>query len=102
MCKENIETLNRLAAIICTHVVIEQLLILHAERDELTIPEDSGWQFLCGLSDHDNPGVAKVWLINEVLEYEPSLSPFIEMPPGTVLTRKDAASKWEVADTNVS
>jgi hypothetical protein len=59
------------------------------------MPEDSGWQFLCGSSHAQDPEAANVWLIYEVLELEPSLSEFIGLPPGTILTRKDAASGWK-------
>ena len=45
----------------------------------------------------EDPDEAKVWLIDEVLNYEPSLAEFIGEPPGSILTRKDAGSNWEVA-----
>jgi hypothetical protein len=62
------------------------------------MPEDSGWQFLCGTKqDSDDPTTAKVWLICEVLDYEPSLAAFMERPPGTVLTRVNGRSEWEIA-----
>lgn len=92
--KKNL-TQDRRAAIVCSHVAEGRLPILRAVRDEPTMPEDSGWQFLCG-ADHLQDGEeAKVWLICEVLQHEPTLSPFIGRSPGTKLTRKDAASNWK-------
>ena len=89
---------DRRAAILCSHVAVDNLPILRAVRDEPIMPEDSGWQFRCAtVEDKDDPDMAKVWLICEVLEYDPSLAAFIERPPGTVLTRKDSMSEWEVS-----
>jgi hypothetical protein len=92
---ENV-TQDRRAAIVCSHVADERVPILRAVRDEPAIPEDSGWQFLCGSVHTQDPAAAKVWLICEVLQFETSLSDFIGRPPGTILTRKDAASAWEL------
>ncbi len=92
---------DRRAAIVCRHVAEEHLPILRAVRDEPTMEEDSGWQFLCGSNHSENPEMAKVWLICEVLDREPSLSAFIDRPLGTILTRKDSASDWELQSTTV-
>jgi hypothetical protein len=98
MLKQNIVKQDRRAAIVCSHVATEHHPILRALRDEPTMPEDSGWQFLCSSSinhEDDDMGTAKVWLICEVLKYESSLTEFINFPPGTILTRKDIVSLWE-------
>jgi hypothetical protein len=87
---------SREAAIVCSHVAVNGLPILQAIRDEPTMPEDSGWQFLCEKEDHENADAPKVWLICEVLDYEPSLANFVELPPGSIVTRKTATSDWEV------
>jgi hypothetical protein len=97
MSQPRIITQDKRAAIICSHVAIESLPILRAVRDAPTMAEDSGWQFLCDSNTEEDPDEAKVWLIYEVLNYEPSLSAFIDEPPGTVLTRKDTASSWLVS-----
>jgi hypothetical protein len=87
---------DRRAAIVCSHVALGQCPILRAVRDEPLVPEDSGWQFLCGLVGEEDPASAKVWLVMEVVGYDGSLAQFIESPPGTVLTRPDAFSHWTV------
>ncbi len=87
-------TQDKRAAIVCAHVAINKHPILRAVRDEPEMPEDSGWQFLCNSNLDEDPDMAKVWLVCEVLEFEPSLSEFIGSPPGTVLTRKSYASEW--------
>jgi len=82
------------AAIVCLHVAKLGYPILLAERDEPTMREDSGWQFLCnsGLPEIDSE--AQVWALDEVLALEPSLDAFTDSRPGTVITRKDATSSW--------
>ena len=61
------------------------------------MPEDSGWQFLCDSNSNEDPDMAKVWLVSEVLDYEPSLAEFVDTPPGTILTRTDPYSHWQVS-----
>ena len=86
---------DRRAAIVCSHVALGLHPILRAVRDEPTMLEDSGWQFNCGVEDEDE-STAKVWLVCEVLEDEPSLAEFMGYPPLTVLTRPDVESPWTV------
>lgn len=83
-------------AIICSHVAKENLPILRAVRDEPMDPTFSGWQFTCGLNEHENTDTGLIWLVEEVLNLDQSLRPFIEMPVGTALTRGDAESSWTV------
>ena len=87
---------DKRAAIICSHVAIGGFPILRAVRDEPTMPEDSGWQFLCGNDLHDESDEARVWLVFEVVDHEPSLQPHVELPPGTVLTRSDNFIEWKI------
>ncbi|MGI8908475.1 MAG: immunity protein Imm33 domain-containing protein [Candidatus Sumerlaeaceae bacterium] len=84
------------AAILCTHVARERLPILRAIRDEPETEEDSGWQFHCGLDCHDNPDDAEVWLVFEVLNYDPSLNKIITCQHGSVATRSSEAESWSI------
>ncbi len=85
----------RQAAIVCDEIALQRVPILYAERSEPDDQEDSGWQFLCG----QNHGAlsAKVWAVQEVLDYDRSLIPQIELPPGTILSRKSVADSWQVS-----
>lgn len=82
-------------AIVCKHVTSENLPILRATRDRPLNPEDSGWQFLCNTGRDETD--AEIWSVNEVLELEPSLSPFINNPSGTQLVRNDKKSQWKIS-----
>ncbi len=72
---------DRRAAIVCVHVHVDRLPILRAVWDPPDDEIDSGWQFLCsGDVDHDPLGVpgARIWAVQEVLEYEPSLRGWLD------------------------
>jgi hypothetical protein len=82
------------AAIVCAHVAKLGYPILRAERDKPTMPEDTGWQFLCNAEEPENENEAQVWALSEVLEHEPSLAEFVHSPPGTTLVRDNTDSPW--------
>ena len=82
------------AAIVCGEIAQDNAPILYAYKSLPEDEADSGWQFLCG-KDEENWELAKVWSLNEVLEYEPSLMNFIELPTGTILERDSVNSPWK-------
>ncbi len=84
------------AAIVCPHVAKPDYPILRAERDEPTMAEDTGWQFLCNTAESESENEAQVWALSEVIEHEPSLAEFVNYPPGTVLVRENQNSQWAV------
>jgi hypothetical protein len=85
----------RQSAIVCDEIALQRVPILNAERSESADASDSGWQFLCGQSH--NAHSAKIWALREVLEYDPSLIPHIELSPGTVLSRKGVTDSWQIS-----
>jgi hypothetical protein len=85
------------AAIVCSHVANMGYPILRAERDDPTMPEDTGWQFLCDTGELESENEAQVWALSEVLEQEPSLAEFLNYPPSTTIVRGDRNSQWIVA-----
>jgi hypothetical protein len=87
---------DRRAAIVCSHIAENNLPILRAVRDEPEMDEDSGWQFLCGVSGEEDPEKARVWLVCEVIDNEPSLADYMELPPGTVVTRANSGESWKI------
>jgi hypothetical protein len=87
---------TRTAAIVCREIAVDRAPILYAVKSVPVEPTDSGWQFLCGATEED-PHTAKIWALYEVLEYDPSLKPFIQAPPGTVLRRSSPRHQWEVS-----
>ena len=86
----------RTAAIICSHVAVHRLPIQRAKRDI----DDGGWQFLCGGDGHDDTDAAQVWGLGEVLDRDPSLAPFLALPPGTVVHRASARHPWIVGSSD--
>ena len=87
------------AAIICSHCATGGYPILLAERsDSDNDPVDSGWQFICNVELHDDVKEARVWALDEVVEMEPTLKEFINLPPSARLARKDKESPWLMED----
>jgi hypothetical protein len=82
------------AAIVCSEVA-NGAPILHAERTSPEDKADSGSQFLCGASSDDWQS-AKVWAVHEVLKRDSSLTTFIDLPNGTILSRHSVNEKWNV------
>jgi hypothetical protein len=85
------------AAIVCVHVALEGYPILLAVRDKPTVPEDSGWQFLCNSGQDENEDEAQVWALSEVFEHDPSLFGLLDVPPGTKLVRGRQNQPWGMA-----
>jgi hypothetical protein len=79
--------------ILCNHIAIKRADILRAERSEPIDEADSGWQFSCGV-EVDDPVDACIWSMREVLEVEPSLLEYIDLPPGTLVERKTINAPW--------
>ncbi len=87
--------LAAMAAILCPHVVDDRKPILFATRSEPENEADSGWQFLCNTGAEENWQDAKVGSIAEVLQLEPTLAEYIEMPAGTTLVRESIDKQWQ-------
>ena len=87
---------NMQAAIVCDHIACENQPILRAIRTEPVIPEDSGWQFLCNQAEFEKD--AKIWSIGEVISFEPSLLPFLNIEYNNQIERKDDKSQWEISE----
>lgn len=83
------------AAIICSHAASGHPILL-AIRDLPIEPADSGWQFLCGSSKHEDESAVQVWSVREVIETDPSLVYLVDLPPGTSLSRTNRHKPWEV------
>lgn len=88
------KTADKRAVIVCSHVAKDRLPILYAGRSEPLELADSGWQCLCYAGFEEQIETAKVWSIDELLTFEPSLAAFIDSPIGTKMIRKNTESQW--------
>lgn len=84
------------AAIVCEHIAQDRCPVLSAFRTPPAGLEDSGWQFFCGKVNDEKPDRARLWLVREVLELEPSFEEYIDLLPGVQVWRPNAESKWRV------
>ncbi len=84
------------AAIVCPFVAQERMPIVYAFRSETTEPADSGWQFLSEMEVSVDD--LKVLSVSEIIEYEPSLKDYIDLPEGTELRRASGDDEWRVTE----
>lgn len=89
---------QKLGAIVCGHIAQDGLPILCAVRAEKQDPADSGWQFLCYSGQDELMEHAQIWALTDVLQREPSLREFENVPVGTRLVRENANAAWKVED----
>jgi hypothetical protein len=82
------------AAVVCPYIAAKRLPVIYAVRDEPTEPADSGWQFLS--KETVGPEDLKVWSLQEILDYEPSLRAHMGVPIGTELWRESVADAWMI------
>lgn len=85
----------RTAAVVCRKVAIERAPILYAERSEPDEEVDSG-QFACRTETEDSKE-AQVWALGEVMDSDHSLAPYVDLPPGTILSRESPEKPWVVS-----
>lgn len=82
-------------AILCGHVANGAPILL-CSREEGVRDEDSGWQFVCNHAPEEDPASAKIWLLREVIDKEPSLLDYLLLPPGSVVSRETPTSPWKI------
>ncbi len=62
---------------------------------------DSGWRFLSGLEDQDYMDDADnhgVYDVNTIANYDPTVIPFLDAPPGSVFERKPGSKNFRPVD----
>src|SRR5438270_3467609 len=87
------EDLRNSGAIICERISYPERPILHAARDVPAEPEDSGWQFLCGVENHEHSR-ASVWALHEVADLDPSIRVILDAAPQVSFERSTIETPW--------
>ena len=80
------------AAIVCSHVINREELILFVSHDE----DDGMWQFLCGKTHEAED--AKLVSLQFVFELYNSIGTLAEMPCGYWATRKNQEDEWIIRE----
>lgn len=78
------------ACIVCDHVFNNDRPILHVTHDA----DDGGWQFMCGMDDHDESN-AKIISLKQATEIDSSINDLYEMPLGVSAERETIKDKWK-------
>jgi hypothetical protein len=83
-------------AILSGEVATRTQPIMYAHRSERIDEFDSGWQFTAGAQDSLDATQMKLWRLDKVAELEPSLTSYLALPFGTILTRIERSDIWNV------
>jgi hypothetical protein len=86
--------LMRMGALVSASVATGKAPLLFAMRSEPVDEADSGWQFTEGDVGRFGSDQPNLWLVSEVIDLEPSVSEFIELPYGTTITRRSLNARW--------
>jgi hypothetical protein len=70
-------------------------------RQEPGDPHDSGWRFMAGDEDQDymdNPDNHGIWDVNTIANYDPTIIPLLDSPPGSVFERAGGSKSFRPVD----
>lgn len=62
---------------------------------------DSGWRFMSGLEDQDYMDEADnhgIYDVNTIANYDPTIIPFLDAPPGSVFERTPGSKNFRPVD----
>jgi len=74
------EDLRNSGAIICEHISYPERPFSTPHETFRAEPEDSGWQFPCGVENHEHSR-ASVWALHEVADLDPSIRVTLDAAP---------------------
>ncbi len=97
MTRLSYEELRGCGAIICKHVSYPKCPILRASRGQPVLPEDSGWQFLCGAPNHSGADAA-LWRLDEIVELDSTVRSLLDASAGMSFERTTIADTWVSAE----
>ena len=80
-----------LAVVVCRHIAEDGAPVKHAIKSCPLREEDSGWQFLCARI-HASAEGAKVWAVQEIIQYDNDVAAIIDEPPGSSFEKSDGAA----------
>ena len=79
-------------------ITVDNYPVRYMYREEAEFEHDSGWRFMSGYeSDEylDNPDNHGIYQINTIANYDPSIIPFLESPPGSAFTKPSETELFE-------
>ena len=84
-----------------TNLVIEKRKVGYMYREQSEDENDSGWRFFAGTEDQDyvdNPNNTKIYDVNTIANYDPSIIPYLISEIGHVLKRGNNDSFMQVEE----
>lgn len=80
-------------------ITIDGEPIRYMYREEPMNDIDSGWRFFSGLESQeyvDNPDNSMIYDLNTIANYDQSIIPYLAMPVGIELERKEGTNTFDV------
>jgi hypothetical protein len=78
-------------------ITIDGLPVGFMYREAPQDENDSGWRFIAGNEDQeyiDNPNNSMIFEVNVVANYDPAIIPYLKLPVGTELERKNGTDQF--------
>lgn len=76
-------------------ITVEGLNIGYMYREEPSFEFDSGWRFFSGTENQDyvdDPENSMIYKVNTIVNYDKTIIPYLTLPIGTSLIKKDDGS----------
>ncbi|MBN1919033.1 MAG: DUF2185 domain-containing protein [Verrucomicrobia bacterium] len=78
-------------------ITVEGKPVGYMRREKPDYPEDSGWCFFSGFESQDYADDARnfaIYEVNTICNYDPSVIPFLNSPPGTAFERDPQTGRF--------
>jgi len=98
--KEEIKALikDKGACLATDKITVEGLKVGFMYREQSDFEQDSGWRIFSNTETQDyidNIDNTGVYMLNTIANYDPSIIPYLELPIGTELERKEGTDEFE-------
>jgi hypothetical protein len=93
-----LDEIGRTGAIVCEHIASRETKIRCGFRTQAIESVDSGWQFFCGKYEDEDPDKAQIWLLQEVVDLEPTLASLVTSSPNVQIWRESDDSPWQMRE----
>ena len=82
-------------------ITVEGLPVGYMYREQPNDNIDTGWRFFSGTESQeyvDDPDNTCIFATNTIANYDPTIIPYLDLPPGTELEKKDGSTFSVIKD----
>lgn len=80
-------------------ITVDGMKVGYMYREEADQDIDSSWRFFSGTEDQayvDDPNNTMIYDVNTIANYDSSIIPYLDLPPGTELERIGDTDEFEI------